>query len=103
MSTLFGIFGVIFLLLGIGSCGMAKAAPGEIEGLILVLTGMVLFVGAAIVQAIEKHTKAQERLINPTGTPTVKSHFQCTDCKGLIAVDAVVCMHCGKRYDQPSV
>ena len=43
-----------FLVVSLGSCAMAKGAAQEIEGLILMLCAVVCFVGAALVEALNK-------------------------------------------------
>ena len=57
MRTTLAILSVMFWLIGLGSCSLAKGAVHEIQGSVLILTGTLCFVGLCIVNALDHINK----------------------------------------------
>jgi len=77
-------FGIMFLL-------QQKTILGELTAFISILIGVTLFVGGAIVQAIEKQT-------NPGHAG---GYRKCPFCAEAIRKEALKCKHCGSAVVPP--
>lgn len=86
MASFLTVLGALFWILGLGSCAIAKGAPGEIEGLIHFLIGSVFFCTGAIIDVVLRLKEAlapTKKLLGPgdkpaksqnTAAPAVKPH-----------------------------
>lgn len=67
MRTIFVVLSVICLLLGLGSCATAKTVIHEISAYVWMLMATVFFVGAAVLEELQRIRKAAE----PSELPVV--------------------------------
>ena len=54
MVTFFDAAGIFFWLIGLPSCGLSRGAVHDANGALLILTGTVFIVGAAILRELQR-------------------------------------------------
>ncbi len=69
MKVVLFVFSAILLLVGMGSCAVGKTVAHEISGAIWGLMAVLLFVGAALLEELERIRKAVE----PKPAPKVQT------------------------------
>jgi hypothetical protein len=77
MGALLLVFGVMAVLAGGGILGSAQSVFHEIFAVLVMLAGVVSFVGYAVVEAINKNTRmlvSIHRLEHPQAAPDPRSH-----------------------------
>lgn len=64
MVSLFNVLGLIFWLLGLGACGIAKTPVDSNSGLLMILIGTVFLVGASIADELH-HLRPAKPIAHP--------------------------------------
>ena len=62
MKPVLGVSAVACFAISVGSCAFAKGAVHEIQGLIWLIAGVILFAGASVIEAVESLTSSQLQL-----------------------------------------
>lgn len=86
MNIGFILLGALFTLSAIGMCSISKGAVHEIEGLILLLTGIICFCANAIIKTLQKSSQSNGK-------------ESCPMCLELMNTLAQICPHCGTRRE----
>ncbi len=86
---------ILLLLMAFGLFGwgallsmVAKTSIHEIYAGLTLHAGLLAFVGAAIVEAVNRSQTASE------GQETPETHVRCPECRELVRKDAKRCKHC---------
>lgn len=101
MPVFFNVIGSLCLLASLFACVGAKAAPAEIEGLLLFLIGAVFMTGAALISAVRAITAAQAAVAPAKAVagvqPVAGTHVKCPSCREFVIKTADTCPHCFEK------
>jgi hypothetical protein len=75
---------------------MASGAPHEIEGLIFLLSGIVLISAGAIIEVLERPAREKKKDLRAGRL------MLCGACRGEILKEATRCRHCGTKVEHPT-
>jgi hypothetical protein len=107
MKYLLGILSIIFVFSAIGTCAVAKGAVHEIGGLIMLLIGAVLFVGAGVIEALQGLQKSAQRRTSILEQAQEEKDLisqglarRCPYCTEFMSNNAVKCRACGSPLEK---
>ena len=67
MKYVFAVLAALFYLFALGSCTVAKSSIHEIQGYLIAILGTLFFVGAGIIEAVDRTRAALARAAADAG------------------------------------